>query len=133
VTELLLDTCAFLWLALDPAKIPPPAAALLNDTRNPRLLSQVSVLEIVLKYRIGRLPLPLPPEDWIPSRRRFFHLRDLPLLEDIIFQSQHLAHPHPDPFDRLLATLARQRDCVVLSSDSRIQDLGARVVWNQEK
>lgn len=46
--DLLLDTCAFLWLALDPEKIPAKAAGLLNDTSNRRMFSMVSVLEIVL-------------------------------------------------------------------------------------
>jgi PIN domain nuclease of toxin-antitoxin system len=129
VTELLLDTCTFLWLALDPEKIPRPAATLLNNTRNPRLLSRVSVLEIVLKHRVGKLPLPAKPADWIPSRRRFFHIMDLPLDESVIYESARLANPHPDPFDRLLAAVARERDCIILSSDSRLADLGARVVW----
>lgn len=130
--DLLLDTCAFLWLALDPDRIPGKAAALLNDTRNPRLLSQVSVLEIVLKYRVGKLPLPLPPEEWIPSRRDFFSILELPLSDSVIYNSGHLPAAHADPFDRLIAAQARERDCTVLTSDPRIRDLGARVVWGNK-
>jgi PIN domain nuclease of toxin-antitoxin system len=132
VRELLLDTCAFLWLALDPDRIPDKAAAVLNDTRNPRLLSQVSVLEIVLKYRVGKLPLPLPPEMWIPSRREFFSILDIPLSDSVIYQSGHLTSAHPDPFDRLIAAQAMERDCAVLTSDPRIRELGARVIWRNQ-
>lgn len=130
--ELLLDTCAFLWLALDPDRIPTEAATLLNDTRNPRLLSQVSVLEIVWKYRVGKLPLPLPPEEWIPSRRKFFSILELPLSDSVIYQSGHLPGLHADPFDRLIAAQARERGCAVLTSDPHIRDLGARVVWGNK-
>jgi PIN domain nuclease of toxin-antitoxin system len=130
VKTLLLDTCAFLWLALDPGRIPEKAATLLNDTRNPRLLSQVSVLEIVLKFRTGKLPLPLPPEEWIPTRRTFFCIRDLPLTEANICQSRHLPSEHSDPFDRLIAAQALASNHEVLTSDPRFRDLGARVTWD---
>ncbi|MEX2606172.1 MAG: type II toxin-antitoxin system VapC family toxin [Kiritimatiellia bacterium] len=128
-----MDTCAFLWLALDPDRIPDKAAELLNDTRNPRLMSQVSVLEIVLKYRVGKLPLPIPPEEWIPSRRAFFSVQDIPLSDSVIYQSHHLTSAHPDPFDRLIAAQAMERECALLTSDPRFGDLGAKVIWGNEK
>lgn len=128
--ELLLDTCAFLWLALTPDKIPPKAAALLNDPGNPRLLSQASVLEIVLKHRIGKLPLPQPPDVWIPARRDFFHIRQIEMTDEVIFRSGRLTHDHGDPFDRLIAALAMERACTLLSSDLRLRDLGADVLWD---
>jgi len=127
--EFLLDTCVFLWLALQPEKISPKAASHLNDTRNPRLLSQVSVLEIVLKYRAGKLPLPMPPEAWIPSRLEFFCVNEIPLPDEVIYQSRHLPSEHADPFDRLIAAQALARGCILLSSDSKLRDLGADVVW----
>lgn len=126
---LLLDTCAFLWLALEPGKIPKKASAFLNDTRNPRTLSQVSILEIVLKYRVGKLPLPLPPETWIPSRMDFFCIQEIPLSTSVIYQSRHLPSEHTDPFDRLIAAQAIEKDFHLLSADPRFQELGARVVW----
>jgi len=129
VNELLLDTCAFLWLALEPEKIPKKAAAFLNDTRNPRTLSQVSVLEIVLKYRVGKLPLPLPPETWIPSRMDYFFIQEIPLSNSVIYQSRHLPPGHADPFDRLIAAQAIERSCTLLSSDLRLRDLGAELIW----
>ncbi|MCC5843199.1 MAG: type II toxin-antitoxin system VapC family toxin [Verrucomicrobia bacterium] len=127
--EVLLDTCVFLWLALQPEKIPPKAASHLNDTRNPRLLSQVSVLEMVLKYRAGKLPLPMPPEAWIPSRLAFFCVNEIPLPDAVIYQSRHLPSEHADPFDRLIAAQALARGSILLSSDRKLRDLGADVVW----
>jgi len=129
VNELLLDTCAFLWLALEPEKIPKTAADSLNDTQNPRTLSQVSVLEIVLKYRVGKLPLPQPPETWIPSRMDFFCIQEIPLSTSVIYQSRRLPSEHSDPFDRLIAAQAIEKDCHLLSADPRLLALGARVIW----
>jgi len=125
----LLDTCTFLWLALDPDRISTPARKVLDDPRTIRQLSRVSVLEIVLKHRAGKLPLPHPPESWIPSRRAFFHLQDLPLEEAIIFRSGVLSNTHNDPFDRLLAAHAIEIGSTLLSPDTPLSDLGASRIW----
>jgi len=105
--DLILDTCSFLWLALNPGKIPPGACEALNDTSNQRMLSMVSVLEIVLKYRMDQLPL----------------------TEAVIYESRHLPGNHADPFDRLIAAQARVLNCPVLTSDTWIGKLGANVMW----
>jgi PIN domain nuclease of toxin-antitoxin system len=50
----LLDTCTFLWLALEPGRISAAAREILDDPGTVRRLSQASVLEIVLKHRAGK-------------------------------------------------------------------------------
>jgi PIN domain nuclease of toxin-antitoxin system len=125
----LLDTCTFLWLALEPSRISPAARQVLDDPRTVRRLSQVSVLEVVLKHRAGRLPLPLPPEIWIPSRREYFQLEDLPLDETVIFRSAALAAGHDDPFDRLIAAHAIESGSTLISPDTPLSLLGASRIW----
>ncbi len=125
----LLDTCTFLWLALEPGRISPVAREVLDNPRTVRRLSQVSVLEIVLKYRAGKLPLPLPPESWIPSRREFFQLQNLPLDEAVIYRSGKLPDGHDDPFDRLIAAHAIESGSTVLSPDAPLSLLGAARIW----
>jgi len=71
--NLLLDTCTFLWLALEPGRISSAAQRLLDDPGNVRQISQVSMVEIVLKYRAGKLPLPMSPEFSVGSRRSRVH------------------------------------------------------------
>ena len=56
---LLLDTCAFIWLASAPELLGTKAAKALDDPANDRVLSLASVWEITLKHRTGKLPLPL--------------------------------------------------------------------------
>ena len=127
--KVLLDTCTFLWLALDPGRISTPARQVLDDPDTVRRLSQVSVLEIVLKYRSGKLPLPLPPEDWIPSRRGFFQIENLPLDEAVIYRSGKLPSGHDDPFDRLIAAHAIESGSTLLSPDAPLSQLGAARIW----
>ena len=92
-------------------------------------LSQASVLEIVLKYRAGKLPLLLPPAQWVPSRREFFQLQNLPLTEAVIYRSGRLPAGHDDPFDRLLAAHAIESGSTILSPDSPLSTLGAARIW----
>lgn len=125
----LLDTCTFLWLALDPGRISAAAREILDDPKTVRRLSQVSVLEIVLKHRAGKLPLPLPPDIWIPSRRDFFQLENLPLDESVIYRSGKLPDGHDDPFDRLIAAHAIETGSTLLSPDTPLSTLGAARIW----
>ena len=127
--NVLLDTCTFLWLALEPDRISPAACGVLDDPRTVRRLSQVSVLEIVLKHRAGKLPLPLSPQLWIPSRRDFFQLENLPLDESVIFRSGMLPAGHDDPFDRLIAAHAIESGSTLLSPDEPLGRLGAARIW----
>lgn len=129
VMHALLDTCTFLWLALEPARISPAARKVLDDPRTIRRLSQASVLEIVLKHRAGKLPLPLAPDIWIPSRRAFFQLEDLPLEESVIYRSGALPDGHGDPFDRLIAAHAIESGSTLLSPDMPLSLLGASRIW----
>lgn len=125
----LLDTCTFLWLALEPDRISEAARQVLDDPRTIRQLSHVSVMEIVLKHRVGKLPLPESPESWIPARREFFHLQDLPLEETVIYRSGRLPDGHDDPFDRLLVAHAIEAGSTLISPDEPLSFLGASRIW----
>ncbi len=125
----LLDTCTFLWLAFEPGRISAVAREILDDPGTVRRLSQVSVLEIVFKHRAGKLSLPLPPEQWIPTRREFFQLEDLPLTEKVIYRCGGLPSGHDDPFDRLLAAHAIESGSTLLTPDTPLGLLGAARIW----
>jgi PIN domain nuclease of toxin-antitoxin system len=125
----LLDTCTFLWLAFEPERISAVARKILDDPGTVRRLSQASVLEIVLKYRAGKLPLPEAPDVWIPSRREFFQLENLPIDERVIYRSVMLPEGHDDPFDRLIAAHAIESGSTLLSPDTPLSLLGAARLW----
>jgi PIN domain nuclease of toxin-antitoxin system len=127
--KILLDTCTFLWLALEPDRLSPTAKSLFDDQDSSPCLSMVSVLEIALKYRAGKLPLPLKPSEWIPSRRAFFQLQEIPLTESIIFRGNELPGNHEDPFDRLIAATAMESGTTILSPDQQLGTLGASRIW----
>lgn len=127
--KLLLDTCAFLWLAQQPDKISSTASDLIDDPDNDLLLSEVSVLEIVMKHSAGKLPLPDVPRKWILAKLNYHHVVSLPLRAEVMFRSGELPDVHADPFDRLLAAQAIEDGLTTLSPDKPLSDLGASRVW----
>jgi PIN domain nuclease of toxin-antitoxin system len=92
-------------------------------------MSQASVLEMVVKHRAGKLTFPESPDKWIPSRRAYFQIEDLPLHEAVIYRSGSLPDVHRDPFDRLIAAHAIQAGCTVISPDAQLSSLGASRLW----
>ena len=74
--KILLDTCTFLWLASDAKELSNQARALFKNIDNPVYLSSVSVWEIVVKNKLGKLPLPDAPEHFIneQSEKHFMGL-----------------------------------------------------------
>jgi PIN domain nuclease of toxin-antitoxin system len=75
----LLDTCTFLWLAQQPSLISAAAAAVIDEPANDLVVSEVTLMEVVLKHSAGRLPLPDAPRVWIPVRLDFHQLQLLSL------------------------------------------------------
>ncbi len=104
--NVLLDTWTFLWLTQEPHVISESAREVLDNPTTVLNMSHASVLEMVVKSRAGKRAFPQPPEKWIPSRRAYFQIKDLPLDELLIYRSGKLPDAHRDPFDRLIAAHA---------------------------
>ena len=75
---LLLDTCTFLWLLSDDPRLPLRTRRECRAPSNAVYLSALSVWEITIKYRLGRLPLPESPELFVASRRQRLQIDPLP-------------------------------------------------------
>jgi PIN domain nuclease of toxin-antitoxin system len=125
----LLDTCTFLWLAQQPSQISASAAAAIDDPANDLGVSEVALLEVVLKHAAGKLPLPDAPRVWIPARLDFHQLQRLSLTPEVIYRSGELPKVHADPFDRLLAAHAIETGMAVISPDRFLSLLGASRIW----
>ena len=103
---LLLDTCTFLWAATDDPCVPEAVRARLRDPGERVGLSAVSAWEICLKFALGKLTLPEPPERYVTDRRARLAFEALPLDETDTFPLAKLPALHRDPFDRMLVAQA---------------------------
>jgi len=64
--KLLLDTHIFLWYISGDHHLPKSLKDIIQDSTNDVFLSVVSLWESIVKYRLGKLPLPLSPEKYLP-------------------------------------------------------------------
>ena len=127
--KLLLDTCAFLWLAVQPSKLSPAAAQAINDPGIDLHFSDASIWEIALKYSKGKLPLPEPPRLWIPKQTKFFLIQRIKIGQEALFRSGELPPAHQDPFDRLIAAQGLSGSFHLLSPDEPFRVHGVSCVW----
>lgn len=128
--DLLLGTCTFLWLALDPAKVPHPVLEALQSTASSRYLSAASVWEITLKWKTGKLPLPLPPHELIPAVREAGWIQSLPITESATLHLPKLPAHHQDPFDRILICQAIESGLTLVTPDPAIHLYPVRLLWS---
>jgi PIN domain nuclease of toxin-antitoxin system len=127
--RLLLDTCSFLWIVGGSPEVSPRARQAFADPANEALLSAASAWEIAVKHRLGRLPLPAPPEEFVPAQRVAHGIEPLPVDEEAALHVAKLPDLHRDPFDRLLVAQALVGGLVVLTPDDAVRQYPVRTLW----
>jgi PIN domain nuclease of toxin-antitoxin system len=118
--KLLLDTHIFLWFISGDKRLPD---AMRQDVRSPDnevYLSVVSLWEAVVKHQLGRLPLPEPPERYLPLQRERHQIASLSLDEASVSQLPGLPILHRDPFDRMLICQAKAHNLTIVTVDKQI-------------
>ncbi len=124
----LLDTCVFLWLALEPTRLSKRSVEVINNAPR-RFFSSAGLMEIAIKHSAGKLPLPESPRAWTASRLAFFQVDLLPMDAEVIFLSGELPRVHADPFDRLIAAESIHYRVPVITPDEPFFALGAQRLW----
>ncbi len=77
--RLLLDTHVFLWYISADAQLPVRFREAIRDSGNEVYLSVASVWEAVIKYALGKLPLPQAPAEYLPMQRQAHQIATLPI------------------------------------------------------
>jgi PIN domain nuclease of toxin-antitoxin system len=127
--RLLVDTCTFLWIVGGAKDLSARAREAFEDPANDALLSAVSAWEIAVKHRLGRLPLPAPPDTFVPAQRSAHGLDPLPVDEEAALQVAKLPDLHRDPFDRMLVAQAIVGGLVLLTPDDHVRAYPVRTLW----
>jgi len=124
----LLDTHVWLWLQTTPERLSGEALALVEDTSNDLFLSAASAWEIAIKYALGKLPLPEPPDRYVASRLELSGTAALPVEIRHAVHVAALPTHHRDPFDRVLIAQAQLENLVLVTADGQLAPYGVEMV-----
>jgi PIN domain nuclease of toxin-antitoxin system len=124
----LLDTQVWLWATSAPERLGLRARALLVDPTNVLLLSAASSWEIAIKFALGKIKLPEPPETFVPSRMARDGIQALPVEHVHALRVARLRDHHRDPFDRLLVAQALVEDIPLMTADPHLARYGLAVI-----
>ncbi|MEY3828011.1 MAG: type II toxin-antitoxin system VapC family toxin [Microcystis sp.] len=119
--RLLLDTHIFLWFLNGDTRLSQDFCDAIKDAKNSVYLSVASIWEAIIKYQLGKLPLPESPEVYLPKQRNRHQITSLTIDEESIAYLMKLPPLHRDPFDRLLICQAMQNDLIIITVDQKIR------------
>jgi PIN domain nuclease of toxin-antitoxin system len=127
--QLLLDTHALLWWALDSENLSKKARRALNDLNNDVYVSAASAWELATKFRIGKLP---DAESFVHSfgdtLQRLGFL-ELPISVDHAKRAGLMSIEHKDPFDRMLIAQAQAGGFVLVSNEALFDAYNVHRLW----
>ncbi|MSU36976.1 MAG: type II toxin-antitoxin system VapC family toxin [Pedosphaera sp.] len=127
--KLLLDTHVLLWWLADGRELTMRARRMIVNPGNEIWVSAASVWEIATKVRIGKLGMALSEVENIESICLEEKFRLLPIQFNHAARAGLLPGEHRDPFDRMLAAQAILNNLTVITKDTELGSLGARVYW----
>jgi PIN domain nuclease of toxin-antitoxin system len=93
------------------------------------MVSVVTIWEMVIKYKKGRLDLPDPPEELVHVIMRDDGLQALSVDMNHSLQVASLPPFHNDPFDRLLIAQAQFERLPILTADVNIARYDVEIIW----
>jgi PIN domain nuclease of toxin-antitoxin system len=126
--KILLDTHIFLWFISGDNQLSTDVWNAIRDPDNEVYLSAISVWEAIVKYQLGKLPLPEHPETYLPKQRDLHQIASLDLDESSVIQLAKLPPLHRDPFDRMLICQALQNGLTIATVDTAVRAYSVSVM-----
>ena len=115
---ILLDTHVWLWwLEPDLGRLPASLRSHL-EMADDLAISTISIYELCLNVRRGRIQLTLPLDEWIKEALEPSSVRAVAPDETIAQRAALLPPVHGDPLDRLLIATALQHGAQLISMDN---------------
>ena len=124
----LLDTHAFLWAISGDEKLSRRAGEVFSGPSD-LWLSVASVWEILIKVRIGKIPLPEPAGPYLTKKLVENQIEMLPISLDHALRIETLPSYHNDPFDRMLIAQSLEENLPVVTADRVFLRYPVEVIW----
>ncbi len=127
--KLLLDTHAFLWAVMQPAKLSAKVRRLLESPSTELIVSAASAWEIATKYRLKRLPDAKPILTDFDEVIRRLDAKMMAISHTHALHSGGYLQDHADPFDRILAAQSELERIPLVSRDAALRQFPVELVW----
>ncbi|TGK71461.1 type II toxin-antitoxin system VapC family toxin [Leptospira wolffii] len=129
----LLDTHALLWVIGDSKQLSKKVIEIIENQENQIFVSSISLWEISLKFRLGKLNLSgIKPED-ILSYLEKLNINSVELSPEEASTYHKLKESfHKDPFDRMIIWQCISKKYTLISKDSVMKKYkisGLKIIW----
>lgn len=127
MSEILLDTCALLWLGNGDAVLSHDTLQVIENA-DVVYVSPVSLWEVSNKCRLGKLVLSKPVREWFDKVCARHGLTTLPLTNEIMISAGELPEHHKDPADRMIIAAALDAGLQVVTADRNFPLYGVKTI-----
>lgn len=128
----LLDTHIWLWSSMEPDRLSRRVARTLADTQNELWLSPISIWELAILCRKGRLRVLPDIPSWVATSVSDLQLVEAPLTIEVALTVPWISFSHGDPADHFLAASAKVFDLTLITADDHMLALpGIEVLANR--
>jgi PIN domain nuclease of toxin-antitoxin system len=127
--RVLVDTHTFLWDLLDDNRSSRLARQMLKSSEHQLIFSLVSLWEIAVKMKIGKLNSLGSSVAYIRDEMSAYGMELLPIRYEHVLQLEMLPPHHGDPFDRLLIAQAITESLPILTNDAKVREYPVKVLW----
>ena len=129
----LLDTHTLIWFQKNNPRLPKKVVSIIEDPNNIILFSQISLFELEIKKKVGKMPEFLVSSEEVYNQGIVDGFSFLNIQNNHIFRYSEveLFDNHRDPFDRLLIATAMEEKAMILSGDEKFklyEDV-VEVIW----
>ncbi len=127
---ILLDTCALLWWTLDPEQLSKRAnEACLAIPETGAVISSISVWEIGIKMKKGKLSIPVTLQEYVSRLRSVNNFHIIPVDENVWIRNINLEWDNRDPADRCIIATAELHNLPIVTKDNLISAFYTDVIW----
>ena len=127
--RVLVDTHTFLWALLKDHRLSARAKQILISREHELYFSLVSLWEIAVKMKIGKLNTVGSSVTYIRDEMAEYGMELLPIRYEHILQLERLPLHHSEPFDRLLIAQAIAESLPILTHDEKFPLYPVKLIW----
>ena len=120
--KLLLDTHIWIWSILEPHRLSRRVAKELASSDNQLWLSSISIWELFLLHRKGRIKTVADFSAWVGDAMNSIPVNEAPLTFEVALAVSRVKLPHHDPADQFLVASAKVFGLTLVTADRNLLD-----------